>query len=84
MAIPGILMQMAKSNPMLQQIKQTMNVLQSAQNPQALLNQMAMNNPNIQKVMEIINKNGGDISKAFYSTAEEMGVNPQDVLDMMK
>lgn len=84
MSMPVILQQIAKANPMTQKVKQMMGMLQGSQNPQAMLNQMVMSNPNLKQVMDIINQNGGDPQKAFYALAEQKGVNPQDVLDMLK
>ena len=84
MAIPGILMQLARNNPMIGQVKQMMGMLKTAQNPQAMLNQMMMNNPKLKEVMDLVNQYGGDPEKAFYSLAEQKGINPQEVLDMLK
>lgn len=84
MAMPGILMQLAKSNPMMGQIKQMMGMLQGAQNPTAMLKQMAQNNPQLKQVMDIVNANGGNPEKAFYATAEQYGVDPQEILNMLK
>ena len=53
-------------------------------NPQALLSQLSQNNPNMQRVNQLIQQNGGDARKAFYSLANQMGVNPDDVLSMLK
>ena len=53
-------------------------------NPQALLSQLSQNNPNMQRVNQIIQQNGGDARKAFYSLANQMGVNPDDVLSMLR
>ena len=80
----NILMQLAKNNPMLGQIKQMMSAVRTTQNPQAMLNQMVMNNPNLKQVMDFINQSGGDPQKAFYALAEQKGINPQDILDMLK
>ena len=78
------LLQLARANPMTQQIKQMMNAVRSAQNPQAMLNQMIGNNPQLKQVMDIVNQYGGDADRAFRATAERYGVNPQDILDMFK
>ena len=61
-----------------------MGMLRTAQNPQAMLNQMVMNNPKLKEVMDLVNQYGGDPEKAFYSLSEQKGINPQDVLDMLK
>ena len=84
MAIPGILMQLAKNNPMMGQIKQMMNTVRMAKDPQAVLNQMVTNNPNMKRVMDVINQHGGNVEKAVYATAEQMGINPHDIVDMLK
>lgn len=61
-----------------------MGMLKSAQNPQLMLNQMITNNPQMKQIMDIINQSGGDPKKAFYSVAEQKGVDPQEILDMLK
>ena len=84
MALPGILKQIAGSNPMLGSIKQMFGMVQSAQNPQAMLNQLASSNPMMKQAMDLINASGGDAMKAFYTLAAEKGVDPQEILDMLK
>ena len=66
------------------QIKQMMQVVKSAGNPQAMLNQLMMTNPNMRQVMEIVQRYGGDPMTAFRETARERGIDPQEILDMMK
>ena len=77
-------MQLAKVNPMMQNVRQMMGMLNSSQNPQAMMNSMVQSNPNLKQVMDIINQSGGDPKKAFYALAEQKGVNPQEILDMLK
>ena len=79
-----MLLQLAKSNPKMQQIKQMMNSIQMAQNPQLALNQMVMSNPQLKQVMDLVNQNGGDPQTAFYSVAKNMGIEPQEILNMLK
>jgi len=78
------LIQIAKSNPMMSQIKQMMGMINSAGNPQAMMNQMLTSNPQFKQVMDLINQSGGDPRKAFYALAEQKGVDPNDILSMMK
>lgn len=66
------------------QIKQMMQMVRSAGNPQAMLNQLMMTNPNMRQVMEIVQRYGGDPMTAFRETARERGIDPQEILDMMK
>ena len=78
------LIQLAKSNPMMSQIKQIMGMINSAGNPQAMMNQMLTSNPQFKQVMDLINQSGGDPRKAFYALAEQKGVDPNDILSMLK
>ena len=61
-----------------------MGMVNGAQNPQAMIQQLAMNNPQMRQVMSVINENGGDPQKAFYALAEKRGVDPQEILNMLK
>ena len=61
-------------------IKNMMNMLKSAGNPQMMLNQMMGQNPQIKQVMDFINANGGDPKTAFYKVAQEKGVDPNEIL----
>lgn len=60
------------------------NMVRSAGNPQAMLDQMMQNNPQMKQVMDIVNTSGGDPKAAFYKMAEEKGVNPEEVLSMLR
>ena len=84
MSMPGILQQIVRVNPMMQKVKQMMNMVNGAQNPQAMMNQLFTNNPQFKQVMDLVQSSGGDPQKAFYALAEQKGINPQDVLDMLK
>ena len=46
-----------------------------------MVNQMITQNP---QVNQIINQYGGDPKTAFYKYAEANGVNPDEILNMMK
>jgi len=56
-------------------------MFKSASNPNALVNQMMSQNP---QVRQIINQYGGDPKTAFYKYAEANGIDPNDVLGMLK
>ena len=84
MAMPGILQQLAKSNPLLTQIKGMMNMLSGAQDPSAMIGKMLEGNPNMKQITDLINNAGGDPRKAFYQLAQQKGVDPQEILNMMK
>ena len=71
-------------SPMAAQIKQMMNTVKMAANPQAALNMMVMNNPQLKQVMEIVNQHGGDPMAAFQAVAKENGMDPDEILGMLK
>ena len=86
MEIPAILQQLGKNNmsQMLQPVRQMMNMVRAAQNPQAALNQLIMSNPQMKQVMDIVKKHGGDPMKAFMAEAEARGVDPNEIMNMLK
>lgn len=69
---------------MMQNIRQMMTMLNSSQNPQQMISQMMSNNPQMKQVMDFVNQCGGDPKTAFYKLAEQKGIDPQGVLDMLK
>ena len=65
-------------------VKQIMQTVKSAGNPQMMLNQMIGQNPQFKQVMDYVNANGGDPKVAFYKMAQEKGVNPDDILNQLR
>ena len=65
-------------------IRQMMGMVKQAQDPQAMISQLMVNNPQLKQVMNIVDQYGGDPELAFRETAKQMGVDPQQVLNMMK
>ena len=72
----------ALNNPMIQNMKGIAQMIKG--NPQAMMNHMMRNNPNMQRAIQLIQQNGGDAQKAFYSLANQMGVDPNDILSLFK
>ena len=68
-------------SPALAQAKQLMQTIKSSNNPQAMVNEMLSRNPQLNN---IINQYGGDPKTAFYKYAEANGVDPDEILQMMK
>ena len=86
MGMPVILQQLGRGQ-MVQtaaKIKQMMGMVKSAANPQQALNMLAMNNPQMKQVMEIVDQYGGDSMKAFQEMAKQFGVDPEEILGMLK
>lgn len=65
-------------------IKQAMNMIRSAGNPQAMMAQMMSNNPQYAQAMKLIQESGGDAKAAFYKLANQNGVNGDDILNALK
>lgn len=63
------------------QIKNMMNMLKMAQNPQAAVEKLANENPMIKNIMSM---NNGDLKTTFYKMCQEKGVNPDDILNQLK
>lgn len=66
------------------QLKNMMQMMRGASNPQGMLQQMMQNNPQYQQAMQIVQQAGGDPKKAFYQMANQMGVNPDEIMGMLK
>ena len=56
-------------------------MFKTSSNPNALVSRMMSNNP---QVKQIINQYGGDPQTAFYRYAEANGIDPNEVLNMLK
>ena len=84
--MPQILQQLQGKNlpGNLGQIKQMMGMVKNAGNPQAMMNQLIQSNPQMGQVMQLINQSGGDPQKAFYAACQQKGVDPNEILNMLK
>lgn len=60
------------------------NMVRSSRNPQTMLQNMMNNNPQMKQVMDIVRQSGGDPKTAFYKMAKEKGVDPNNILSMLK
>ena len=81
------MLQAMMSNKLMQTIgpvKQMMSMVQSAGNPALSLQQMAGNNPMLQQAMNLIQQSGGDGKAAFEKLAREQGIDPDQVMNMLK
>lgn len=65
-------------------IKQIFGMVRSSGNPQMLLQQMLGNNPQYAQVQQLISESGGDAQRAFYSLANQMGIDPNEVLNALR
>ena len=82
--IPQILQQLGGGLRIPPQIRQMISLVKSSGNPQAMLNQIIQSNPNMKQIATIIQQYGGDANKAFYAIAEQNGINPQEIINLLK
>ena len=61
-----------------------MQMLRSAGNPQIMLQTMAQNNPQLKQVMDLVQRHGGDAMAAFQAEAQARGVDPNEIMDMLR
>lgn len=60
------------------------DMIKNARDPNQMLMTLANQNPNLNQVLNYVQQNGGDPKAAFYAMAKEKGVNPDDVIAMLK
>lgn len=53
-------------------------------NPQMALQNMLAQNPNMKQAMDYVNQNGGNPKAAFEKLAHENGINPDEIMGMLK
>ena len=68
----------------IQPLKQALNAIRASGNPQMMMNQILQQNPKYAQAMQLVRDNGGDPQKAFYSLANQMGVNGDEILNSIK
>ena len=59
-------------------------MLKGSSNPMQMLQTMSQTNPQIKQVFDYVQQNGGDAKSAFYKLAEQNGVDPNNILNMLK
>lgn len=64
-----------------QQVTQMWQRLKGINNPQQLINQALQNNPQLKQIVELSNN---DPKTAFYKLAEQKGIDPDYILNMLR
>lgn len=49
-----------------------------------MLNQLMQNNPQYAQVQKLISDNGGDAKAAFYQLAQQNGIDPEQIINMLR
>lgn len=68
----------------MQPVKNALRMVQSAGNPNAMMQQLLSRNPQYAQAMKLVQESGGDAKAAFYKLAEQTGVDPEDILSALK
>lgn len=93
MQIPQILQQLQGNQasqamqllmPQINNAKQVMRMINSANNPQMALQQMMQSNPKYAEAMNIINGFNGDINSAITSLCKQKGIDPNEFMNALK
>ena len=64
-------------------VKSLMTMVKSAKDPNAMLQYMASQNPQLKSVMDMASS-GKSPRDLFYEKAQEMGVDPEDILRQLR
>ena len=72
--------QPSMNNPMLRLLQQ----MKSARNPEGMMKLLAQQNPQLNQIMQMANQSGKTYKDLFYEKAQQMGVNPDDILNTIK
>ena len=56
----------------------------SGMNPQMIIQNLMYQNPQVRQIMENINQYGGDPKTAFYRLAQQRGIDPNQIIGMIK
>ena len=66
------------------QIKGLMSMMQNGGNLQSMLQSLMASNPQIGQVMNLVQQYNGDAKSAFYDLAKQKGVDPNEIINMLK
>lgn len=61
-------------------LRNVINNLRMANNPEALFNQMMSQNPNMKQAYNYVKQNGGDYKQALQTILNEQGLNPDEIV----
>ena len=65
-------------------IQKIIQMAKSGNNPQQLLNSLAGQNPQLNQVMQLVNSGKMTPKQIFMNMANQQGVNPDDIISMLK
>lgn len=77
-------MNLQKARPLISQIRQKMDLVRNAQNPQAVMQQLIEQNPLMKQANDIAQKYNGDTDKAFLDICRQNGLDPNEIASLLK
>lgn len=77
-------MRAIQNNPNYQQIKELINAVKSSENREMALERVISNNPQYQQAYQEMRQQGGSLKDVFFRRAKEMGVDANDILNMLR
>lgn len=71
-------------NSQVQSIKRMADMLKGKQNPQQMLQMVAQQNPQISQVLNIVNGSGMSPKQMFMNLAQQKGIDPNSIINILK
>lgn len=88
MAIPQILQQLGmkamQQNPNFAQIRNLMTAARGAKDSEAIMQQVIANNPQYQQAYTQMKEEGGTLKEVFMNRAKALGVDANEIINMLK
>ena len=89
MALPKILEMLNKQSPApksapINRLKDMIRMVKTAKDPSGVMQEMINNNPQAKQIIEMAQQSGMSYKDLFYSLAQQQGVNPDDIINMLK
>lgn len=72
------------SNPNLSQVLNLYKMVRNSNNPSLMLQSLAQSNPQLKGTLDLVQQYGGDPRTAFYALAKQKGIDPNQILSMLK
>lgn len=60
------------------------SMLKNSKNPNMMLQRLVTSNPIVANTMNLVNQYGGNPQKAFYEEVKKRGIDPNQILGMLK
>lgn len=72
------------SSSNLDSIRQLYNLVRNNNNPTLMLQNLAETNPQVKSALELVKQYGGNPQAAFFALAKQKGVDPNQILNILK